>query len=137
MTTYVEARDAIVGLVNGAWPAEYPDDPVFYENALRVDLDEVAGSFLRVEIEFDDARQSTVGVAPQHRVYGAAHFTVFTKDGAGVRHVLERLQFLTDVAKFQSISGVRMQAPRPGPRGYKDGWRSYELRVPFWFDSGA
>lgn len=137
MTTYVEARDAIVGLVHPAWVSAYPAVPVFYENTLRVDMDKVGDSFLRVEVDFDDARQMTVNDAPEHATYGTLYLTLFAKDGTGVRDTLGCFDYLTDLAKFKTITGVRFGAPTPGRRTYKDGWRSYELRVPFWFYSAG
>lgn len=135
MTTYVSARDALVALIHNAWTAQYPTVPVFYENAIRVDLDKAGESFLKVDIEFDKARQMTIELAPRHRVIGAIVLTLFAKDGTGVRTTLERLDFLTNVAKFKDIAGVKLQTPQPGSRAYKNGWRSYELIVPFWFDA--
>ena len=134
MTTLVEARDALAAFIHTNWTAQYPTTPVYWENALRVDLDQVGSMFLRVEIEFNDALQMTFNDVPIRRTFGALYLTLFVKDGEGVRAALACLDYLTNIAKYQRVGGVILKTPTPGRRTYKDGWRSYELYVPFLFD---
>ena len=58
MTTYVEARDTIVAYLESALSAL----PRFYEDTETVDLDSVGDQFLKICIEFADARQATIGI---------------------------------------------------------------------------
>lgn len=135
MTTFVQSRDAIVTLIHTALQAQHPDLPVFWENTLTVDLDTVANPFLRIEIDFDDAHQLTINDMPEHRTYGHVYFTVFAKEGTGSRNALVLFDSLSDLVKFKSDARFVFGVPTPGRRDARDGWVSYELRAPFFFDS--
>lgn len=135
MTTFVEARDAIVTLIHNALQAQLPDLPVFWENTLTVDLDVVGSPFLRIEIEFDDARQLTINDMPEHRTYGTVFFTVFVKEGTGMRQTLVLFDTLANLVKFKTSNRFVFSTPTPGRRDARDGWVSSELRAPFFFDS--
>lgn len=135
MTTLVQSRDAIVALINTALSADYPTLKVFYENTLSVDLDTVGDRFVRVEVDFDDAAQLTINNNPEHRTYGSLYFTIFVKDGLGVRDTLVLMQYLSDVVKFKQTATYVFGTPRPGKRDARGGWHSYELVCPFWLDS--
>jgi len=135
MTTFVQSRDAIVTLIHTALQAQHPTLPVFWENTLAVNLDTVGTQFLRIEIDFDDAHQLTINDAPEHRTYGHVYFTVFVKEGAGSRSALVLFDSLSDLVKFQAAQRFVFGVPTPGRRDARDGWMSYELRAPFFFDS--
>ena len=135
MTTFVECRDAIVTLIHTSLQTQHPGLPVFWENTLSIDLDTVGERFIRIEVDFDDAHQLTINGNPEHRTYGTVYFTVFGKEGTGVRETLALFQSLTDVVKFKQDARYVFGVPTPGRRDAQAGWRSYELRAPFWFDS--
>jgi len=138
MTTYVEARDDLVDLINSTWPVAYPDQPVFYENTLAIDLDTVPNGFLRVEIEYQDSLEASLDQIT--RTYGSLYLTVFVKAGTGTRQVFGMMDFLTNVAKFVTTTKVTLGAPTPGAKLDKEakkGWVGYELIVPFQFNSLA
>ena len=69
MTTEVQVRDAIVAYLNPAWALTYPTIKLFYENAVKVDLDAVGSSFLRVMIEFTDSVRQGIDLAPYTATY--------------------------------------------------------------------
>jgi hypothetical protein len=78
MTTEVEARDAIVAYLHPAWVTAYPSIKVFYNNTVKVDLDTVGATFLRVSIDFTDS------VAHGHRP-STYHCQLWGDHPAGVR----------------------------------------------------
>lgn len=135
MTTYVEARDAIVTLVSTNLGTDYPDLELEWENTVLVDLDAVGDRFLKIEVDIDGADQLTMDAPVQHQTWGLLHFTLMVKEGSGIRDTLILLQYLGDMAKYTQIEGVWLGTPTPGPRRARDGWRSYELSIPFEFDS--
>ena len=134
MSTYTQCRDAIVALLHGDIAVDYPTLPVFWENTVAVDLDKVGDKFVRIELEFDDAEQLTVNGSPWHRTYGTVYFTLMVKDGTGTRSVLELYEYFTNLVKFKGATHYQFEVVRPGKRDARDGWRSYELCAPFWFD---
>lgn len=137
MTTYVQARDSIATLLASDFSANLPDLPVFWENTLEVDLDTVGDTFMRVLIDFDEAMKMTELGAPEHRVHGEVIFTVLTKEGKGTRHVLVLFDHITNVVKYCNTSKVQFQTPMPGRKDGRDGWLSFDLRAPFYFDTLA
>ncbi|MBI3144733.1 MAG: hypothetical protein HYZ18_05575 [Pseudogulbenkiania sp.] len=136
MSTFEQCRDEIVALINTAIGVSYPTLKVFYENTLSVDLDTVGDRFVRIELEFDDAAQLTINNTPADRTYGTVYFTIFLKEGLGTRPYLELVQFFKDLVAFKTATHYRFEVVRPGKRGAPDGWRSYEVTAPFWFDAG-
>lgn len=131
MTTYVEARDAIVTFIT----SNFTDIPVFWENTLEVDLDEVDDRFLRVEIDFNAGEQISIEFSPQDRTYGIVVLTVMTKEGLGTRATLAVQDTLKQLLRHQTLSGVVLRTPVPGDKQVKGGWEARELLVPFHFDS--
>ena len=136
MTTYVEARDALVGLINTAWTTGYPGRPVFYENTLSIDLDTVPSGYLRVEIEFQDSIEASLDLIT--RTFGVMYCTLFVKTGTGTREVLGMMDYLTNVARFVTTNKVTLGHQPQGQSSTKEakkGWVGYELIVPFQFNS--
>lgn len=133
MTTFVQARDDLAALISTGLTGI--GVPVFWENTLSVDLDKVGDRFIRIEIDFDTARQLTMNGAPIHETMGEIYFTVFSKEGLGTRATLALLDTISSVAKYQLTGRVKTLTPSPGKKDYRDGWYSQELRVPFRFNS--
>ena len=135
MTTYVQARDALVTKINTALAADHPTLKVFYENTNMVDTNTVGDSFLIVAIDFLAARQSTIENSPQHRVLGEVTFRLMVKDGKGTRTTLQMFDYMTTLLGHQFVNGVYTKTPAPGKKMARDGWSSFDLHVPFHFDS--
>jgi hypothetical protein len=133
MTTYVQARDAIVNYLNPAWVAAYSGIPIFYENTTQVDLDTVGNAFLFVEINFTDSLRQGVDLAPMSRSYGELTLRLFTKEGQGTRTTLAMQDALVTMVKYRTLSGVTLDCPTPGRKQSRDGWSSFDLNVPFNF----
>lgn len=137
MTTYVEARDAIVAHAN-QWTLVYPGVPVFYENTVSVDLDSVGDYFLKVDIDFQDAVQMDLDLGDIGRLHtGEVQLTLFYKAGTGVRTTLASVDYLTTHWTAKNLSGVITGVPRPGSNPEKGGWVSQEILVPFEFSNKA
>lgn len=132
MTTEVQARDAIVAFLHPAWITAYPTIKVFYETA-SVDLDAVGSTFLRVSIDFTDSTRQGIDLHPITGSYGEVILQMFMKDGSGTRDPLARLNFLRELLKYQQLTGVTLDCPRPGRKQSRSGWTSMELTVPFQF----
>lgn len=133
MTTYVAARDAIVAYLNPAWVSAYPSIPIYYENTTQIQLDKVGTGFLVVAINFTDTLRQGVDPSPISASYGEITLRLFTKEGQGIRTTLQRLDTLTNLMKYQGLSGVTLDCPTPGRKVSKDGWTSQDINVPFSF----
>ena len=133
MTTYVEARTAIVAHINPAWLAAYPDVKLLYENAESVDLDTVGDSFMTVSIDFQDSMRMDMDLHPASKTWGVVTFRLFCKQGLGTMETLRRFEWLTTLMKYKTLSGVMLECPRPGKKVSRDGWSSSDLVVDFSF----
>ena len=133
MTTYVQAREAIVAHLHPAWVAAYPNIPIFYEGTVSVDLDSVGDSFLAVSIDFQDSMRLDIDAAPMSKTWGVVTLRHFAKEGTGTKETLKRFDWLTNLMKYKDLSGVTLDCPRPGKKVSRDGWGSADLVVPFSF----
>ena len=133
MTTFVQARDDLATLISTGLTGI--GVPVFWENTLSVDMDTVGPRFIRIEIDFDNARQVTMDGVPVHETLGEIYFTLFTREGLGTRSTLALLDTISDVVKYKLASRVTTWTPTPGRKDYKNGWYVQELVVPFRFNS--
>lgn len=79
MTSYVQARDTLVGKINAALSTDHPALPVFWENTLEVDVNSVGNVFLQVEINFQDEVDTTID--PETITTGEVNFRLFYKQG--------------------------------------------------------
>lgn len=137
MTTYVQARDALVNTIHGNFTATYPTTDIFYENTIKADLDKVTSPFVRIEIDFEDALQSDLDLdpVPGQEIFGTVFVTVFVKDGAGTRTTLALIDYFNTLMAFSGASGVHVGVPRQGKKIAKDGWMSTSINLPFRFFS--
>jgi hypothetical protein len=142
MTTYTQARDAIVGHINTALNTDQPTLKVFYENTLSVDMDAVGDMFLRVEIDFQDSVQSDLdidpydqAVLPGDRTSGEVVLQLFVREGVGIRSSLVFFDYVRSLMKMRNLSGVQTGVPTPGRKTVRDGWVSQEIIVPISFYS--
>ena len=138
MTTEVQARDTIIAYLNPAWAVAHPTVKIFYENTVKVDLDAVGGSFLRVRIDFTDSMRQGIDQTPFTACYGEVILQLFSKDGHGTRDSLTKLSYLRGLMAYQDllVSGggkIKLDCPRPGKKQSRNGWTSQDLIVPFYF----
>lgn len=134
MTTCVEARDAIVAYFNPAWIGAFPAVPVFYENTTQIDLDKVGSGFVTAAVDFTDALQQDIDVAPATRTYGEVVLRLFVKEGQGVRGTLAMKDTLIGLMKYRKLGGVTLECPTHGRKmPPRDGWQSMDIVVPFHF----
>jgi len=134
-TTLVEAREACVNLIHGPFQLIHPDVPVFWENTMRVDLDQVGTIFIRCGVDFDDAAQLTINDQPEHRTYGTFSVTVFYKEGTNNVKSLQVADTIKDLIKYKLAGDVKFWTPTPGRKDARDGWVSQDWFVTFHFDS--
>ena len=136
MTTFVGARDALVTHFDTAIKLAYPGLPVFYENAVKADLDSVGDNFLQIGVDFTSADQFDFDLAAQdHMTVGLFTVRVFAKDGTGTRTALGMMEFITGLMKLKDLSGVHTGIPKPGRKISDKGWSATDLLVPFEFHS--
>ena len=133
MTTEVQVRDAIVAHLNPAWASMYPTVKIFNENTVKIDLDAVGGTFLRVSIDFTDSLRQGIDLDPYTASHGEVTLQLFSKDGQGTRDILSKLNYLRGLMKYQRLAGVDLDCPRPGRKQTRNGWTSQDLIVPFYF----
>ena len=132
-TTYVQARDAIIGYFHPAITAAYPSAKVFYENTVSVDLDSVGSSFIQASIDFQDSLRQGVDASPYSRTYGVFTLRVFQKEGQGTKESLQMFDWLTAALKYRKLGEVELECPRPDKKVSRDGWQSFDLVVEFSF----
>jgi len=130
----VAMRDALVAHLDAGWNTTYPGIPVYYENTTSVDLDQVGPAFLRCIIRITSSQQVSVGELPLTRVRGRVDLRVFVKVEAGTRGTLAYMDYLTELFKYGSFSGVKTGAPEPTPGQSQGNWYTLGLSVPFWSD---
>lgn len=135
MATLVSAREACVLLIHGPFQTAHPDVPVFWENTLRVDLDQVGDIFIKCAVDFDDAAQLTINDVPEHRTFGTFLVTVFYKEGTNNVKALQVAQTISELVKYRLTSDVKFWTPTPGRKDERDGWVSQDWSVGFYFDS--
>lgn len=135
MTTYVEARDILVAHINTNLTADYPALKVIYENTIKVDMNSVGDMLVLISIDFLVAKQTTIEARPHSRTLGEVTFRLIFKDGSGTRVALQLFDYLTALFNSKQIGGVTTRVPSPGKKQIIDEWSSYDLFVPFTFDS--
>ena len=133
MTTYVQARNAIVGYLNPAFTTAKPTIPIYYENTTQIDLDSVGNLFVKVDIDFTDALRLDIDPTPHCETHGEIVLMVLSKEGTGVSGALALYDYLDTLLRHQSLSGVTLMTPFPGRKDLKDGWLVMEMIVPFSF----
>lgn len=135
MTDFVTARDLLVSKINTGLTATYPSTKVFYENTDKVDVNTVGESFIMVDIDFLKTIQVTIEASPHDRTLGQITFRILYKEGKGTRKALQVFDYLKGFLKHQMVGGVCLKTPTPGVKRKADGWASFDLIVPFQFDS--
>lgn len=135
MTTYVEAREALVTKINADLGADYPLLKVFYENTEKVDVNEVGDQFVEVQIDFLESRQATLEIFPKRRVLGEVTFTFSVKEGQGTKVTLGLYDYLCSRLEHKALGGVVLRTPTVGRKMNRDGWFISRFHVPFLFDS--
>lgn len=136
MPTLKQARSAIVARVKTHWDAAYPAVKLYYDNTLPADAEvDSLDAFVVCEIRFGGAQQINLSSTPAHRTSGWVVFTALVREGAGSSRALEYLDSLSGAMKFAEFGGVVTEAPAPGRPLTEEGWFSYDLSIPFRFDS--
>lgn len=133
MTTFAQARDAVVEDVATLWPAAYPTVPLFFDNGPAADLDKI-DEFLACQIAFSTSAQREIGPAPAMRTYGSVTFVLGVKAMKGYKVSLGRADYLSNLYRFSVNQGVIFGSPHLLPPSEKKGWFLTELVVPFYFD---
>lgn len=133
--TYEGARTAIITYLSAALASAYPTMEVFYENTTEIDLTKAADRFLIVDISFDTAKQVSIEATPMNRVLGSVVFRVMVKKGRGTVKALQLFDYLTSITRQKQLGGLSLKVPTPGKKATPSGWASFDLFVPFQFDS--
>ena len=133
MTTYVTARNALVGHLHTTFTTAYPAVPVFYENTVEIDMDAQPDMFLVVAIDFLDNQRLDIHADPNTEVFGEMSLRIFTRAGLGVSGHLALFDYLTNLMGHQTLSGVTTLTPFPDKKSSVVGWMMTDLVVPFRF----
>lgn len=134
MTTYVEARDELVTLINSKFSTDHPTLAVFYENTKKVDTNTVGDQFVKVTIDMVGAKQTTIEMSPRRRVLGTVTLEFIYKEGMGTRYALTMFDYVESLLSMKSLTGVSTRAASPGADWSKEGWAGFRITVPFFFD---
>ena len=133
MTTYVSARNAIVGVLHPAFTAAYPTIPIYYENAQEIDMDAAPDVIVIVSVDFTDNLRLDIDPAPHTEVFGEVSLRIYTRVGRGVSDHLTLFGYLSGLLSHQVISGVTMGTAFPDRKETAAGWLMTDLVVPFSF----
>ena len=134
MTTRVQARDAIVTLLNTHFTTNHPTLKVFWENTTEVNLDTVGDRFVRICIDWHQSRQITIEYKPSTRVVGYIRTTFFTKKGLGSRNTLALIDSFVSSVKYKRISpGITLECPSDVETVTQGNWESREVELRFFF----
>jgi len=131
--TYVDARDALVAYLVANWPVAHPTIPVYYENQETVDLDTVGDAFLKIEITYPYARQSSVELKPMTRVDGLLMIDIWARAGTGTRGGMVFYDYLHTLFAYKNLSGVQIAAPTQDKPAIQSGWHQQQMAIPFVF----
>lgn len=136
MPTLKQARAALISRVNTYWQTAYPAVKMYYDNAFPKDAEvDKLQSFVLCTIHFTGGEQMNIAPAPHHRTRGRLVFTAAVRVGSGSSKALDYLDGLSTNLKFAQFTGITMTTPLVGLPVTDDGWFSYDLSVPFFFDS--
>ena len=136
MPTLKQVRASLIGRVNTYWQAAYPSVKIYYDNAYPEDAEvDKLQSFVLCSIQFTGGMQMNLAPMPDHRTYGRLVITAAARSGAGSSKVLEYLDGLVGNLRFAQFDGLMVGAPIVGVPITKDGWFSYDMSLPFFFDS--
>lgn len=136
MPTLKQVRASLISRVAAYWQATYPAVKMYYDNAYPKDAEiDKLQSFVLCSIRFSGATQMNIAPTPGHRTYGKLVFTAATRVGSGSSKVLEYIDGLSDNLRYAQIDGLIIGVPSAGVPITQDGWFSYDLNVPFLFDS--
>lgn len=133
--TPADARDNLVAQLEGGWDTGAV--PVFYENATDVNLTTVGNYFLRAEIEWVGSSQADVSPTPFERTRAVWVLWLLAKESLGTRQALVYSETLRALFRFKNFGGVHTQEARLENGPVQAGWASFEIRVPFYFDSNS
>lgn len=134
MTTYVEARDELVTLINSKFSADHPTLKVFYQNTKKVDINTVGDQFVRITVDMMKGKQSSIEFEPRRRVLGEVILEFVYKEGLGTRYALEMYDYVESFLAMKSLTKVSTRVASPGADWEKEGWAGFRITVPFFFD---
>ena len=128
-----QARDVLIAEVATVAATLLPGMLVVYENADEVPMDTAPQFFMRVGIDFDRAKQASMGSSPITRYDGCLVLTHVTKAGTGTKALLARAETINAQLRHYSLSTLQMGVPYPSGKESPKGWYAQTWCVPFWF----
>lgn len=136
MPTLKQVRASLISRVNTYWQGAYPAVRMYYDNAYPADAEiDKLQNFVLCSIQFAGGAQMNLATAPNHRTHGRLVFTAAARSGAGSSAVLGYLDGLLANLKFAQFDSLTLGVPAVGIPMTRDGWFSYDMTVPFFFDS--
>jgi hypothetical protein len=129
----VEARAAAITKVSAVLAANLPALPAFYENSDAIPIAEVGDAFVRIRMDFNNAKQAEMGQTPITRHAGELCITHAQRTGTGTAALLARANTINNELKHFSSGQLQFAVPYPGRKESHDGWYFQDWCVPFWF----
>lgn len=133
--TFDDVRVAFSTRLTNAWTAQYPNNPIDYENQDMVDMSTVTVPFIRLTLREHDSHQQDMSAAPWWRTHGMARIDILIKVGHGTKDTNGMADFLKQQFRGQSFGGVLCKAPVLLAPQTVDGWFMSRLLIPFQYDS--
>ncbi len=132
---YTLARRSLVSNLEDNVRTDYPSVDVLYTGP--VDMDAVSSPFIFVDMRWDRARATGVGVNANIRVHGSMALCIYGRETGGTALQNELLGYLTALFSNKDLGNAVTVVATPGKYEAHHGWNQQELLVPFWFDSVA
>lgn len=106
-----------------------------YENML-LDMSEQSNPFVRITLHYTDGYQANLGTSPTHRAIGGILIEALAKESIGSvipNQLLEH--FYKAMHMSDAMPPLRTYAAKFLPhQGVIEGWQSFAVIIPFWYD---
>lgn len=106
-----------------------------YENTL-LDMSKQSKPFVRITLHYTDGYQANLGTSPTHRAVGGILIEALAKESTGSKVPNQLLDhFYKGMHMSDAMLPVRTYAAKFLPHQQAvNGWQSFAVVVPFWFD---
>jgi len=128
--TFNEAREAISNTIYTLHTVNYAAVPIVMPNAKGLDIENEAGPFVQLEINFNVSRQLQMG-AKCTKTYGHIVVSHHVREQFGLKSSMEYTDFLVTNLALQTIDDVIYREVAPTGQDLAIGWYTVFNFVPF------
>jgi len=130
---FSEIVSSIYGLVDPGFEVANPGVILVLENQ-PFDWDNPPQRFVEFEVKLYSGHQIGMSNKPGTRLSGYVYACAYAKLGTGTLDSLRALEWIADLLKYRSVSGVQFQAPEVTDSKPFKGWQTTDLKVAFHSD---